>query len=89
MGSVSKIPVNGFKWAKNLSKFNETFIRNYDKNSDIGYFLEIDIDYLKKLFNFHKDLLFLPERKKVNKVEKLIFSIEDKEKYVMHIRVLK
>ena len=89
MGNVSKIPVNGFKWAKNLSKFNETFIRNYDKNSDIGYFLEIDIDYLKKLFNFHKDLLFLPERKKVNKVEKLIFSIEDKEKYVMHIRVLK
>ena len=89
MGSVSKIPVNGFKWAKNLSKFNETFIRNYDKNSDIGYFLEIDIDYLKKLFNFHKDLLFLPERKKINKVEKLIFSIEDKEKYVMHIRVLK
>ena len=89
MGNVSKIPVNGFKWAKNLSKFNETFIRNYDKNSDIGYFLEIDIDYLKKLFNFHKDLLFLPERKKINKVEKLIFSIEDKEKYVMHIRVLK
>ena len=89
MGNVSKIPVNGFKWAKNLSKFNETFIRNYDKNSDIGYFLEIDIDYLKKLFNFHKDLLFLPERKKINKVEKLIFSIKDKEKYVMHIRVLK
>ena len=32
---------------------------------------------------------FLPERKKVNKVEKLICGIEDKEKYVMHIRVLK
>ena len=25
-----KLPVNGFKWAKNLSKFNEIFIRNYD-----------------------------------------------------------
>ena len=35
------LPVNGFKWAKNLSKFNEIFIRNYDENSDIGYFLEI------------------------------------------------
>ena len=32
---------------------------------------------------------FLPESKKVNKVEKLIFSIKDKEKYVMHMRVLK
>ena len=32
---------------------------------------------------------FLPERKKVGKVEKLICSIEDKEKYVIHIRTLK
>ena len=84
-----KLPVNGFKWAKNLSKFNEIFIRNDDENSDIGYFLEVYIAYLKKLFNLHKDLPFLPERRKVNKVEKLICSIEDKEKYVMHIRVLK
>ena len=29
------------------------------------------------------------ERKKVNKVEKLICNIEDKEKYVVHIKVLK
>ena len=43
----------------------------------------------KKLFDLHKDLPFLPERKKVNKIEKLICSIEDKEKYVMHIKVLK
>ena len=26
-----KLPVNGFKKVKNLSKFNEIFIRNYDK----------------------------------------------------------
>ena len=32
---------------------------------------------------------FLPETKNVNKVEKLTCSIEDKEKYVMRIRVLK
>ena len=31
----------------------------------------------------------LPERKKVEKVEKLICSIEDKEKYVIHIRTFK
>ena len=72
-----------------LSQFNESFIRNYDENSDIGYFLEVDIAYPEKLFNPHKDLPFLPERKKVNKVEKLICIIEDKEKYVIHIRVLK
>ena len=43
----------------------------------------------KELFNFHKDLLFLPERKKVENVEKLVCSKEDKEKYVIHIRALK
>ena len=84
-----KIQANGFKWVKKLSRFNEIFIKNHNENSNTGYFLEIDIDYPKKLFDLHKDLPFLPERKKVNKVEKLICSVEDKEKYVMHIRVLK
>ena len=27
-----KLSVNGFKWVKNLSKFNEIFVRNYDEN---------------------------------------------------------
>ena len=86
-----KLPVNDFKWVKqeDLSQFNEDFIKNYDENSNTGYFLEVDIDYPKELFNLHKDLPFLPERKKVEKVEKLICSIEDKEKYVIHIRALK
>ena len=84
-----KLPVNGFKWVNNLSEFNEDFIKNYDENEDKGYFLEVDEEYSKKLFNSHKDLLFLPERKKVEKVEKLICSIEDKEKYVIHKRALK
>ena len=69
-----KLPVNDFKWIKKeeLSKFNEDFIKNYDENGNIKYFLEVDIDYRKELFNLHKGLRFLPESKKVNKVEKLI-----------------
>ena len=47
------------------------------------------MDYLKTLFNYHKNLPFLPERKKIEKVEKLICSIQDKEKYVILIRALK
>ena len=84
-----KLPTNSFKWVEDLSQFNESFVKNYDEKSDIGYFLEVDIDYPKRLFNLHKDLPFLSERKKVEKVEKLICSIEDKEKYVIHIRALK
>ena len=74
---------------KKLSKFNEGFIKNYDENSNKGYFFEVDNNYPKELFNLHKDLPFLPESKKVNKVEKLICDIEDKKKYVIHIRALK
>ena len=86
-----KLPVNGFKWVEKsrLSRFNEIFIKNYDENSDKGYFFEVDVDYTKKVFDLQKDLPFLLERKKVNKVEKLICSMEGKEKYVMHIKVLK
>ena len=52
------------------------------------YFLEVDIEYPEQLWSFHKDLPFLPEGRKLEKVEKLIFNIEDKEKYAMHIRAL-
>ena len=83
------LPVNGFKWENDLSRFNEDFIENYNENSDVGYFLEVDIEYPKKLFNSHKELSFLPERKKLEKLEKLVCSIEDEEKYVIHIRALK
>ena len=50
---------------------------------------EVDIEYPKQLFGSHKELPFLPERRKLEKVEKLVCSIEDKEKYVIHIRALK
>ena len=42
-----KLPMNGFKWVKNLSQF-KIFIKNYNENSDVGYFLEVDIDYQEK-----------------------------------------
>ena len=67
-----KHPTNGFKWVEDLSQFNEDLIKKYNENGDIGYFLEVDIDYPKKIFKFHKDLPFLPERKEVEKVEKLV-----------------
>ena len=85
-----KLPVNGFMWYNEyLSDFNEDFIKNYNENSDVGYFPEVDVEYPKKLWSSYKELPFLPERKKLEKVEKLVCSIEDKEKYVIHIRALK
>ena len=42
-GMPKKLPVNGFKWIKKLSKFDEDFIKNYDENSNKGYILEVDL----------------------------------------------
>ena len=43
-----KLPVNDFKWVKNVSKFNEDFIKKYEENSNTGYFLEVDVEYPKQ-----------------------------------------
>ena len=84
-----KLPVNGFKWVTKLDKFNEDFIKNYNEDGDVGYFLDVDIEYPKNLHKMHSDLPFLPEQRKIGKIEKLVCGIEDKEKYVTHINALK
>ena len=67
-----KRPVNGFEWVEDLSHFKKDFIKNYNENSDKGYLLEVDVEYPKNLFNLHRDLAFLPERKKIGKYNKLV-----------------
>ena len=60
-----KLPVNNFRWFKNTSQFSHDFIKNYNGESDEGYFLEVDVQYLEKLINLHNVLPFLPERTKI------------------------
>ena len=67
-----KLSVNGFKWVNDLSRFNEDFIKSHNESSDIEYFLEVDVKCPKKLFSLHEDLPFLPERKQLEKVKKLV-----------------
>ena len=71
-----KLSVNGFKWVKQkkLSKFNEDFITKYDGDSNTGYFLEVDVNYPKTLFKNHKDLPFLPEKKRLKESENLLVA---------------
>ena len=63
-----KLPVNNLEWIKDTSHVSEDFIKNYKEESDEGYFLKVDIQYLEKLHEVHNDLLFLPERMKTKKV---------------------
>ena len=41
--------VNGFECVEELSQFKEDFIKNYDEDSNKGYFLEVDVEYPKKI----------------------------------------
>ena len=84
-----KLSVDGFKWKKNMLKFNEDFLRNYDEDSDKGYILELDAEYPKNLHKLHSDLPFLPERMKIDKCSKLVCNLYDINNYVVHVRSLK
>ena len=44
---------------------------------------------MEKFHELHNDLPFLPERMKIEKVEKLVANLHDKTEYVIHIRNLK
>ena len=72
------LPVDGFDWIKDLSKIDEDFIKNYDKDSDKGYILEADAKYPKNLHDLDSDLPFLPERMKIDKCNKLACNLYDK-----------
>ena len=85
---IEKLPVNGFKWVKKISKFNERFIKNYNENSDIRYFLKQMQSIQNKYLIFIKIYDFY-QREKIDKLKKLVCGIENKEKYVIHIRALK
>ena len=54
-----KLPLNGFKWKKNLPKFDEDFIKNYNESRHKGYILEVDVEFPKNVLNLHDDLSFL------------------------------
>ena len=56
---LQKLPVNNFEWMKDTSQFDKHFIKNYNEESDNGFFLEVDVQYIAKLHDLHNDLPFL------------------------------
>ena len=48
---LQKRPVNNFAWIEDTSQFNEDFIKNYNEESDTGYFLKLMLNILKNYMN--------------------------------------
>ena len=44
-----KLTVNNFEWIKETSQFSEDLIKKYNEESDEGYVLEVDVQYLEIL----------------------------------------
>ena len=75
-----KLPTHGFKW------MNKYELNNWENYSCI---LEVNLEYPKELHDLHNDYPLASEQIEVNKVEKLIPNLRDKEKYVLHYKNLK
>ena len=84
-----KLPVNNFKWVEDTLRINKEFIKNYNENSNKGYILEVDVKYPKTLHDLYSDLLFLPRRMKIDECKKFVCNLQNKKKYVVHIKSLK
>ena len=56
--------LGAFKCLEQACQFNEDFIKSNREDSDIEYFIKVDVQYLEKLHILHNKLSFLPERMK-------------------------
>ena len=77
LAKSQKLPINGFRWVKNRSQFNEDFIKSYNEDGDEGYFLETDVQCPEEFDKLHNDSPFLPDRIKIGKVEKLVANFHE------------
>ena len=72
-----------------LCQFNEDFIKSYNEDGNIGYFLETVVQYPNSSYNLHNDLPFVPETMKIEKVEKLVANLHYKKEYVIQSKKFK
>ena len=61
---LQKLPFKGFKWRKDKFRSDNEFIQIYNEDSLKGYTLEVDVQFPKKLYKLHIDLLPLPKKNK-------------------------
>ena len=85
---LQELPVNlrGLKILLNLMKISyKVIMKKVMKN----IFQKLILKILEVQYGLNHDLTFLHERMKVEKVEKLVANLHDRNEYVIHIRNLK
>jgi hypothetical protein len=75
-----KLPTHGFKW------MSDSELENW---RNIPCILEVDLDYPTELHDLHNDYPLAPESITINKVDKLIPNLNNKQNYIIHHENLK
>ena len=103
-----KMPKNGFQWLSEEQQ-RDLDVTQVPDNSDVGYMLEVDLEYPEELHDLHSDLPLAPAQGTIKAEElsdqsrhlmkelnikgrpqaKLMSTLYDKKKYVIHYINLK
>ena len=84
-----KMPYKDFKWADvNEAESLEEVLSKVLLNEDLGYILEVDLEYPDELHALHNDYPLAPETMVLNRVNKLTPNLRNKTKYILHHRNL-
>ena len=70
------LPSGGFEWVEEASQLTKDFIKIYNEDSDLGYFIKDDVQYPEKLH----ELPFFLEEGKLKEFEKIVGYLHDKKK---------
>ena len=85
-GMSQKLPFY-FRWV-NEKKLIGLDPFQIDADDDTGYILQVDLEYPKELHNLHNDYPLAPENITINKIDKLAPNLNNKTKYILHLKNL-
>jgi len=88
------LPSDNFQWLspRHLTIFNELSIKNIPDDCNVGYIFEVDLEYPASLHEEHNDFPLCPEKIVTPtscNIPKLIATLHDKNRYVVHYTYLK
>ena len=86
-GMSQKLPYKNFRWVKE-KKFAGLSPLHIEADDDTGYILQVDLEYPKELHELHNDYPLAPENITINKINKFAPNLNNKTKYILHLRNL-
>ena len=83
-----KMPYKDFKWINVENTPVEEVLSRVLLDEDLGYILEVNLEYPSELHDLHNDYPLAPETVVLNRVNKLTPNLRNKTKYILHHRNL-